>query len=417
MGFLLYISYHGAFIYSYGILLYGCIPSGLTMTKIKDYDLITVDEHRIQTTIDVYFQWKTLDIMLSTLSTRGINFPSEISENIVCYTCGYFLNKGSSGDAIDPNGNRIIEIKGSSSTGPSSFSPSERFDELVFVKLNKQNEANFPIKVDQRDICDVKASEVPNIDIILGGFPCQAFSIAGYRKGFEDEKGRGTLFFEILRIIKAKKPKAILLENVKNLVSHDNGNTFRVILEALKDVGYHVKYAVLNAMEYGNIPQNRERIYIVGFRTKKVFEKFTFPEPIPLKKTIHDVIDFINPVDEKYLYTKGKYKGDIYDKLVAAMDDSNAVYQWRRKYVRKNMSGVVPTLTANQGEGGHNVCLVKTKQGIRKMTPKECFNTQGFPESFVLPDIADGRLYKQAGNSVCVSVVQRIAEQMLVAMK
>lgn len=279
-------------------------------------------------------------------------------------------------------------------------------------------EANFPIKVDQRDICDVKASEVPNIDIILGGFPCQAFSIAGYRKGFEDEKGRGTLFFEILRIIKAKKPKAILLENVKNLVSHDNGNTFRVILEALKDAGYHVRYAVLNAMEYGNIPQNRERIYIVGFKSKKVFEKFTFPEPIPLKKTIHDVIDFINPVDEKYLYTKGKYKGDIYDKLVAAMDDSNAVYQWRRKYVRKNMSGVVPTLTANQGEGGHNVCLVKTRQGIRKMTPKECFNTQGFPESFVLPNrIADGRLYKQAGNSVCVSVVKRIAEQILVAMK
>ena len=278
-------------------------------------------------------------------------------------------------------------------------------------------EANFPIKVDQRDICDVKASEVPNIDIILGGFPCQAFSIAGYRKGFEDEKGRGTLFFEILRIIKAKKPKAILLENVKNLVSHDNGNTFRVILEALKDAGYHVRYAVLNAMEYGNIPQNRERIYIVGFKSKKVFEKFTFPEPIPLQKTIHDVIDFINPVDEKYLYTKGKYKGDIYDKLVAAMDDSNAVYQWRRKYVRKNMSGVVPTLTANQGEGGHNVCLVKTRQGIRKMTPKECFNTQGFPESFVLPNIADGRLYKQAGNSVCVSVVKRIAEQILVAMK
>lgn len=140
MGFLLYISYHGAFIYSYGILLYGCIPSGLTMTKIKDYDLITVDEHRIQTTIDVYFQWKTLDIMLSTLSTRGINFPSEISENIVCYICGYWLNKGSAGDAIDPNGNRIIEIKGSSSTGPSSFSPSERFDELVFVKLDKQND-------------------------------------------------------------------------------------------------------------------------------------------------------------------------------------------------------------------------------------------------------------------------------------
>lgn len=341
MGFLLYISYHGAFIYSYGILLYGCIPSGLTMTKIKDYDLITVDEHRIQTTIDVYFQWKTLDIMLSTLSTRGINFPSEISENIVCYTCGYFLNKGSSGDAIDPNGNRIIEIKGSSSTGPSSFSPSERFDELVFVKLNKQN-----------DTLLIYLTGINNVS--LGNIYVNATETVLEQQ----QAGRRPRFNIEDKIIKAKKPKAILLENVKNLVSHDNGNTFRVILEALKDAGYHIRYAVLNAMEYGNIPQNRERIYIVGFRTKKVFEKFTFPEPIPLKKTIHDVIDFINPVDEKYLYTKGKYKGDIYEKLVAAMDDSDAVYQWRRKYVRKNMSGVVPTLTANQGEGGHNVCLV-----------------------------------------------------------
>jgi len=281
----------------------------------------------------------------------------------------------------------------------------------------KTFEANFPIKVDQRDICEVKAKDVPNVDIILGGFPCQAFSIAGYRKGFEDDKGRGTLFFEILRIIKAKKPKAILLENVKNLVGHDKGNTFRVILEALEDAGYHVKYAVLNAMEYGNIPQNRERIYIVGFRSKKAFERFTFPQPIQLQKTIHDVIDFVQPVDEKYLYTKGKYKGDIFEQLDAAIDDSDAVYQWRRKYVRKNMSGVVPTLTANQGEGGHNVCIVKTQQGIRKMTPKECFNTQGFPKDFILPDLADGRLYKQAGNSVCVSVVKRIAEHMIEAIQ
>lgn len=202
-----------------------------------------------------------------------------------------------------------------------------------------------------------------------------------------------------------------------NLVGHDNGNTFRVILEALEDAGYYVKYSVLNAMEYGDIPQNRERIYIVGFKNKKTFEKFTFPQPIPRKKTIHDVIDFNHPVDEKYLYTEGKYKGDIYNQLVEAMDDPDAVYQWRRRYVRKNMSGVVPTLTANQGEGGHNVCLVKTKQGIRKMTPKECFNTQGFPKDFILPNLADGRLYKQAGNSVCVSVVKRIAEQMLLAMQ
>lgn len=117
-----------------------------------------------------------------------------------------------------------------------------------------------------------------------------------------------------------------------------------------------------------------------------------------------------------YYYKKGKYKGDIYEQLVAAIDDNNAVYQWRRKYVRKNMSGVVPTLTANQGEGGHNVCIVNTKHGIRKMTPHECFYTQGFPKTFKLPeDMKDGRLYKQAGNSVCVSVIARIAKKIVEA--
>ena len=121
-------------------------------------------------------------------------------------------------------------------------------------------------------------------------------------------------------------------------------------------------------------------------------------------------------MNEKYYYTPGKYKGDIYDKLVEAMDDDRAVYQWRRQYVRKNKSGVVPTLTANQGMGGHNVCLIKTDNGIRKMTPHECFNTQGFPTTFKLPtNMAESRLYKQAGNSVCVSVIERIADNIVTA--
>lgn len=271
---------------------------------------------------------------------------------------------------------------------------------------------NFPdAELKVGDIKDVDPSEVPDVDVICGGFPCQAFSIAGYRKGFEDEKGRGMLFFEMLRIVKAKKPRIVFAENVKNLVGHDGGNTFRVIREALESAGYHIKYKVLNAMEYGNIPQNRERIYIVGFREEEDYEHFNFPDPVELTAKLSDIIDFENKVDEKYYYTKGKYKGDIYDKLVEAMDDPAAVYQWRRTYVRKNMSGVVPTLTANQGEGGHNVCLVKTKYGIRKMTPHECFNTQGFPRDFKLPEKqAESRLYKQAGNSVCVSVIRRIAE-------
>ncbi|MDD7354691.1 MAG: DNA cytosine methyltransferase [Oscillospiraceae bacterium] len=270
---------------------------------------------------------------------------------------------------------------------------------------------NFGIDVDCRDIHEVKSCEIPDFDVMLAGFPCQAFSIAGYRKGFEDEKGRGTLFFELVRIIKDKKPDIVFLENVKNLVSHDGGNTFRVILDELEKEHYHVKKDVLNAMEYGNTPQNRERIYIAAFKNKEMYKNFEFPMPVKLTKKLEDIIDFENKYDEKYYYTKGKYKGDIYEQLESAIDDDRAVYQWRRKYVRKNKSGVVPTLTANQGEGGHNVCIIKTKYGIRKMTPHECFNAQGFPEDFKLPEnMSDGRLYKQAGNSVCVSVIYRIAE-------
>ena len=128
-------------------------------------------------------------------------------------------------------------------------------------------ELNFPIKVDCRDIHDVMPDVFPDVDIIAGGFPCQAFSIAGYRQGFNDEKGRGNLFFELTRIIHSKKPRVVFFENVKNLVGHDRGNTFRVILEALKSEGYKYRYQVLNAMEYGNTPQNRgfQRAHIYIF--------------------------------------------------------------------------------------------------------------------------------------------------------
>ena len=283
---------------------------------------------------------------------------------------------------------------------------------------------NFPnVKVDNRDIHEVKSEEIPDFDVMLAGFPCQAFSIAGLRKGFDDEKGRGELFFELTRILEAKKPRVAFFENVKNLVGHDNGNTFRVICEQLDILGYKYTYQVLNAMNYGNVAQNRERIYIVAFRDDKDYEKFHWPLSVPLTNSVRDIIGFSENVDEKYYYTDGKYKGDIYKLLVEAMKDDTpdnpAIYQWRRKYVRKNKSGVVPTLTANQGEGGHNVCLIHTDDGrIRKMTPRECFNTQGFPKDFKLPaDMAESRLYKQAGNSVCVSVIERIAENIDIAVK
>lgn len=213
---------------------------------------------------------------------------------------------------------------------------------------------NFPeVDLDVRDIREVEAKDIPDVDIMIGGFPCQAFSIAGYRKGFNDEKGRGDLFFELARLIDEKRPRVALFENVKNLVSIDNGNILRVILETLEQLGYHYTYQVLNAMYYGNLAQNRERIYLVAFREKEDFLKFHWPLSIPLEKNVKDIIDFHHQVPDKYYYTEGKFKGDIYEKLVEAMAEDDidhpAVYQWRRKYVRQNKSGVVPMLTANQG--------------------------------------------------------------------
>lgn len=269
---------------------------------------------------------------------------------------------------------------------------------------------NPDVNLDGRDIHDVNPNEIPYADVIMGGFPCQAFSIAGYRKGFEDD--RGDLFFELLKMISSKKPRVIFIENVKNLVSHDHGNTFKVIREALAVNGYYIKWKVLNGKDYGNVPQNRERIYVVGFNNKEDYLKFDFPEPIELKKSIKDVIDFNGQYDEKYYYRDGKQP--FYDQLVDSIDSQETVYQWRRKYVRENKAGVVPTLTANMGTGGHNVPLILTdSKEIRKLTPKETFNAQGYPKEFKLPDISNAQLYKQAGNSVVVPVINRIAENIV----
>lgn len=272
---------------------------------------------------------------------------------------------------------------------------------------------NFTNELVCEDIHKLDPKDAPDADVLLAGFPCQAFSVAGYRKGFEDE--RGDLFFETLRFIKEKQPQVVFLENVKNLVSHDNGNTFRVIHEALEYHGYHVKYQVLNAKDYGNIPQNRERIYIVGFKDRKVYKNFDFPNPIPLTTKLSDIIDFESKIDDKFYYTEERQT--FYPKLKEAIISQDTVYQWRRQYVRANKSNVVPTLTANMGTGGHNVPLILSNNGIRKLTPKECFNVQGYPASYRLPEMALSHLYKQAGNSVVVPVIKRIAENILKALK
>jgi DNA (cytosine-5)-methyltransferase 1 len=258
------------------------------------------------------------------------------------------------------------------------------------------------------DIRKIKTEEIPPFDFLLAGFPCQAFSVAGYREGFNDKKGRGDLFFEIARIIdKAKtKPIGILLENVKNLKGHDGGRTFQIIIKTLNDLGYYTKDAVLNTKDYGNIPQNRERIYIVGFKSKELIEKFSFPRKKRLDIKVTDLLD--KNVEDKYYYN-GK---PLFERIKDDIKIEGKVYQWRRKYVRENKNGVCPTLTANMGMGGHNVPIIKDRIGIRKLTPRECARLQGFPDSFVLPkELADSKLYKQIGNSVSVPVIEAIARQ------
>ena len=255
------------------------------------------------------------------------------------------------------------------------------------------------------DIRKIGVDDLPDFDFLLAGFPCQSFSIAGYRKGFED-KDRGNLFFDISRIIKAKRPAGFLLENVKNLKGHDGGKTFKIIEETLVSLGYHIKFKVLNSMEYGNIPQNRERIYIVGFKNKKYIDNFEFPKQIKLEIKIKDILE--EKVDKKYYYNDKP----LFEKIKDDIKDQNKVYQWRRKYVRENKKGVCPTLTANMGMGGHNVPIIKDGKGIRKLTPSECFRIQGFPQNYKLPkELADSALYKQAGNSVTVTVIENIAKE------
>ena len=301
------------------------------------------------------------------------------------------------------------------------------------------------------------------LDILLGGFPCQAFSIAGERKGFEDD--RGNLFLSIINLINQLqtkygndgahgidgKPRILFLENVKNLKNHDGGRTYQVIKAELEKIGYIIKEHVLNTMDYSDLPQNRERIYIIGFLNKEDAESFDLFEKIELYRRvkikedrIRDIKEIINyDVDkegyEKYYYTKEKYPSyflteDEYNEIpqdrrkaerVNLDEQINEMYEFyqvrRGMYVRKNMSGVCPTLTANMGTGGHNVPLIKVKDGIRKLTPSEVFKLQGFPvgNGYKLPleykgkKYSDSHLYKQAGNAVSVPVIQFLANELL----
>ncbi len=284
---------------------------------------------------------------------------------------------------------------------------------------SKTYRKNFTHPFYEKDINKLKGKDLEAVDVLVGGFPCQAFSVAGYQKGFEDE--RGDVFFQIIRLINElpKKPTVLLLENVKNIYTHDKKKTFRIIQDSLEKTGYCVFSKIMNTCEYTCVPQNRERTFIVCFlegkhafldpsKPKSTYFQKVFP---PEKKIKLKPIQYFlenDEVDEKYYYRQDKYN---YSELSQSITKKNTFYQWRRVYVRENKSGVCPTLTANMGTGGHNVPLIKDDFGIRKITPRECFNLQGFPKNFKLPkDVPNTQLYKQAGNSVTVDMFKKFAD-------
>ena len=274
----------------------------------------------------------------------------------------------------------------------------------------KMYDLNHSIPLTLKDLNKINVdNEIPDHYLLCGGFPCQPFSIAGQRKGFNDE--RSNVFWKILEILEKKRPSIILLENVKNLKTHNKKHTYRVIKEKLQNLGYKIKESILDTSKITDIPQHRERIYIAGFLDENLYNKFNFDFTEIKNKDIKDFLE--NNIPVKYYYTD---KLKVYPKVLENVTkdiSTNTLYQYRRTIVRENKTNRCPTLTANMGSGGHNVPLLKDNIGIRKLTPRECFNLQGFPQSYKLPtDLCNSNLYKLAGNAVSVPVVQLIANKL-----
>ncbi|MDR2546065.1 MAG: DNA cytosine methyltransferase [Lachnospiraceae bacterium] len=285
----------------------------------------------------------------------------------------------------------------------------------------KTYKANFKSKFEVAgDITTIDEKEIPSFDICLAGFPCQAFSLAGQRKGFKDDykgKARGTLFFDVVRICSYHKPKVVFCENVKGLTIHDKGKTYNIIKKTLEEIGYKVHEHVLNSRDFG-VPQNRERIYIVAFRNDIDSSNFSFPQPTDESKRIKDIVEE-NPVSVKYYLStvymetlrrhraRHEAKGNGFGYEIRKEDDvagaivCGGMGRERNLIIDHRLTDFTPK-THIKGE--------VNREGIRKMTPREWARLQGFPDDFVLP-LADVHLYKQLGNSVTVSVIETIANQ------
>lgn len=268
------------------------------------------------------------------------------------------------------------------------------------IKTYKSNFADEPYG----DITKINENSIPNHDILVAGFPCQAFSQAGKKLGFEDT--RGTLFFDVARIINSKRPKAFLLENVKNLKSHDKGKTFKIIEKTLSDMDYEIFYTLFKAKDFG-VPQNRERIYIVGFDKKQLsnYNNFSFPKTLNKKTCVGDILE--KNVNDKYTISDKLWQGHQRRKEEHKEKGNGFGYS----LFNKN-SEYTNTISARYYKDGSEILIEQIGKNPRKLTPREAARLQGFPENFIIP-VSDTQAYKQFGNSVAVPVINAIAKQIL----
>lgn len=281
---------------------------------------------------------------------------------------------------------------------------SNEWDEPV-QKVYYKNFGDMP----EGDITQVDEKTIPDHDILCAGFPCQAFSISGRQRGFEDS--RGTLFFDVARIVKEKKPKIVFLENVKNFASHDNGHTLEVVQGTMEELGYTFYQKVLNAVDYG-IPQKRERIYMVCFRNDLGINSFSYPKPFKLEKHVEDfLLKDESLVESLYVDRPDTYFNDTtdskYSDKTIRLGTVNKGGQGERIYSTK---GIAITLSAYGGgifakTGGY---LINGK--TRKLHPRECARIMGYPDSYIMSESMN-QAYKQFGNSVVVDVLQYIGEE------
>ena len=267
---------------------------------------------------------------------------------------------------------------------------------------------NFPdVKLFEEDFRGLYISKLEYVDVLSAGFPCQPFSVCGNKKGFNDE--RGNLFFEIMRVVDEIQPAIVFLENVANLTEHDNGRTFNIIHNELISRDYFIRYLVADACDYG-VPQHRTRTYIVAFKSQEACERFEFPEKCKLEKRIFDVVDRSTKIDERYYLQPSTYQ---YNKMIDAINDEEQIYRFSDYGIQSSKNGISFTLKANMGTWRDRIPIIKDIYGIRKITPYEALALQGFPKKFGFKGISSQAAYKQIGNSVCVPVINKIAEEIL----